>query len=86
MRSLPELVEAVPELRATSIVRTVNPYLGLPADGLGSRRVEDAALIVLAAVYAQRGPVREQLVSERPHFDRLVYAANRCPVKRGEEQ
>jgi hypothetical protein len=83
MRSLPDHVRGIPAVRATSIARAVNPYLGLSADGFGSRRVEDAALIVLAAVYAERGPVRESLIAERVSFDRLAYAVNRCPVSRG---
>ncbi len=65
MRSLPDHVRQAPAIRVTSIARAVSPYLGLSADGLGSRRVEDAALTVLAAVYAERGPVREMLVCER---------------------
>jgi hypothetical protein len=85
MRSLPDHVREAPAIRVTSIARAMNPDLGLSADGLGSRRVEDAALTVLAAVYAERGPVREMLVCERVSFDRLVYAANRCPVHRGGE-
>ena len=83
MRSLPDHVQHAPAIRLTSIARAMNPYLGLSADGLGSRRVEDAALTVLAAVYAERGPVKEMLLTERMSFDRLVYAANRCAVHRG---
>jgi hypothetical protein len=83
MRSLPDYVRGIPSVRPPSIARALGPYLGLSADPIGSRRVEDAALLVLAAVYAERGPVRESLLSERPSFDRLVYALNRCPVGRG---
>lgn len=85
MRSLPDHVRGIAWVRPPSIARAVSPYLGLSADGIGNRRVEDAALTVLAAVYAERGPVREMLLTERINFDRLVYAANRCPVHRGGE-
>ena len=83
MHSLPDHVRQAPAVRATSVARAVNPYLGLSADRLGSRRVEDAALTVLAAVLAERGPVVEAILAERLAFDRLVYAVNRCPVRRG---
>ena len=82
MRSLPEHLQQMPPARARSITRALNPYLGHSGDGLNGHRVEDAALIVLAAVYAERGPVKELLMAERITFDRVVYAINRCPVRR----
>ncbi|MEI7742868.1 MAG: hypothetical protein WCK58_03840 [Chloroflexota bacterium] len=84
MRSLPDQVLGLPGVRPQSVARAVSPYLGFATQGIGSRRVEDAALLVLAAVYADRGgPVLEALLSERMSFDRLMYAVNRCPVHRG---
>lgn len=85
MRSLPDHVRSVPHVRPISIARAASPYLGLTADGMGSRRVEDAALQILVAVYAERGPVRERLTAERLTFERVMYAVNRCPVGRGGE-
>jgi hypothetical protein len=82
MRSLPEHLRQVPPARATSITRALNPYLGRLDGGLNGYQVEDAALIVLAAVYAERGPVKELLMAERVTFDRVVYAINRCPERR----
>ena len=71
MRSLPDQVRGIPAVRPTSVARSVGPYLGLTAGGIGSRRVEDAALLVLAAIYGERGgPVLEALLTERLAFDR----------------
>jgi hypothetical protein len=84
MRSLLDQVRGIPAVRPTSVARSVGPYLGLTAGGIGSRRVEDAALLVLAAIYGERGgPVLEALLTERLAFDRVMYAVNRCPVHRG---
>ena len=83
MRSLPEAVRATREVAPRSIAASVTPYLGIPTGPAGARRLEDAAITLLAAVYAQHGPVREQLVAERLPFDRLAYAVSRCPVRRG---
>jgi hypothetical protein len=83
MRSLPDHVYGIPAVRARSLEQAMAPVIGLPAGTFSARRVEDAALTLLAAVFEQNGPVREQLVRERPHFDRLLYAVNRCQLRRG---
>jgi hypothetical protein len=83
MRSLPDHVRGIPSVRPPSIARAAGPYLGLSAAGFDSHRIEDAALQILAAAYAHRGPVRESLLAERLSFDRLVAALNRCPIGRG---
>ena len=82
MRSLPEQVGGMPAVRAMSVIRALNPHLGLAADGLRSPRVADAALTILAAAFTERGPVREVLLAERFAFDRLVHALHRCPEHR----
>jgi hypothetical protein len=83
MRSLPDHVYGIPAIPSRSIASAITPFLGIPAGSAGARRLEDAAITLLAAVYQQAGPVREQLVCERPHFDRLLYAVNRCQPSRG---
>jgi hypothetical protein len=86
MRSLPETVQQTREVVPRSIAASVTPFLGIPAGPAGARRLEDAALILLAAVYAQHDLVREQLTAERLPFDRLVHTVNRCPATRGGTQ
>ena len=83
MRSLPEAVQATPAAAARSIASSVAPFLGIPSGPAGQRRLEDAAITLLAAVYAQHSLVREQLLAERLPFDRLVYTVNRCPTRPG---
>ena len=82
MRSLPEAVQAAPAAATRSIASSVTPFLGIPA---GQRRLEDAAITLLASVFAQNALVREQLVAERLPFDRLVHTVHRCPAPRGGE-
>jgi hypothetical protein len=83
MRSLPETVRATRAVAPRSIAASVAPFLGIPNGPAGARRLEDAALTLLAAVYAQHDIVREQLLAERLPFDRLVYTVNRCPARPG---
>ena len=83
MRSLPETVRATRAVAPRSIAASVTPFLGIQTGPAGARRLEDAAITLLAAVYAQHDLVREQLVAERLPFDRLVYTVNRCPTTRG---
>ena len=85
MRSLPEAVQATPAAAARSIASSVTPFLGIPSGPAGQRRLEDAAITLLASVFAQNALVREQLVAERLPFDRLVHTVHRCPAPRGGE-
>ena len=85
MRSLPEAVQATPAAAARSIASSVAPFLGTQTGPAGQRRLEDAAITLLASVFAQNAPVREQLVAERLPFDRLVHTVHRCPERRGGE-
>jgi hypothetical protein len=61
----------------------VAPFIGERVGRLPIRHVEDAAITVLAAVYQQSGPLREQLLTERPRFERLVHTVHRCPDRGG---
>lgn len=83
MPSLPDLVRTSTATRPRSLAEAVGPFLGYAPATLSERRLEDAALIVLASVWARQGTIREQLLTDRLVFDRLVYAVNRCPVRRG---
>jgi hypothetical protein len=83
MPSLPEHVARTPAVRARSFAMAVAPFIGERVGTLPIRHVEDAANTVLAAVFQQSGPLREQLVFERPRFERLVYTVHRCPERRG---
>jgi hypothetical protein len=83
MRSLPEHVNRTPAIRPRSLAMAVAPFIGERVGSFPIRHVEDAAITVLAAVFAQSGPLREQLIFERHRFERLVQAIHRCPERRG---
>ena len=83
MSSLPEHVHRTQAIRPRSFALAVAPFLGQRVGSFPIRHVEDAAISVLAAVFQQNGPLREQLVFERPRFERLVHAVHRCPERRG---
>ena len=81
MISLPEQLRRLDPIRPRSITAAVAPYLGQRAGTLPARYVEEAALTVLAAVYQQAGPLREQLQAERPRFERLITLVHRAPER-----
>lgn len=83
MPSLLELFDRTPSVRARSFGMSVAPFIGERVGSFPIRHVEEAAIAVLAAVFQQSGPLREQLVFERPRFERLVSAVHRCPDRRG---
>jgi len=83
MSSLPEHVNRTQVIRTRSLAMAVAPFIGERVGSLPIRHVEDSAITVLAAVYQQSGPLREQLVFERHRFERLVQAVHRCPERRG---
>jgi hypothetical protein len=83
MPSLLELVDRTPGIRARSFGMSVAPFIGERVGSQPIRHVEDAAMTVLASVFHQSGPLREQLLFERPRFERLVQAVHRCPDRRG---
>jgi hypothetical protein len=86
MHSLPEHVRRIAPVRARSLALMVAPFIGGRVGSLPIRHVEDAAITVLAAVAGQSGPLREQLVTERSRFERLVHAVHRAPARRGGDQ
>ncbi len=85
MNSLPEHLRRIQPVRTRSLALMVAPFIGARVGTLPIRHVEDAAITVLAAVFGQSGPLREQLVTERSRFERLVQAVHRAPGRRGGE-
>ncbi|MHB8959628.1 MAG: hypothetical protein ACYDAN_08380 [Candidatus Limnocylindrales bacterium] len=83
MRSLPEAVRSTRAVAPRSIASSVAPFLGAPAGPAGQRRLEDAAITLLAAVYPQAGLVLEALLAERLGFECLLHAVHRCRASRG---
>jgi len=83
MPSLPDHVARTRPVQARSFALAVAPFIGERVGTFPIRHVEDAAITVLAAVFQQNGPLREQLVFERHRFERLVHAVDRCPERRG---
>lgn len=56
---------------------------GVESTPLAPRFFEEAALTVLAHVFRESGPVREQLVYEKRRFERLVQLIHRLPERGG---
>ena len=83
MPSLPEHVSRTPEVQARPFGLLVAPFIGERAGTFPPRYVEDAAITVLAAVFQQSGPIREQLLFERRRFERLANLVYRCPERWG---
>lgn len=85
MTPLAELVGRLPAVRARSIARSVGPFLEERGGPPSAHRLEAAALTVLAAVYREGGPLREELLAERARFERLVRLVHRAGHRRGGE-
>jgi hypothetical protein len=56
------------------------PFIGDRAAETPPRILEDAALTVLATVFARSGPFREQLLLDRRRFDHLIGFVHRLPA------
>ena len=82
MPSLRESVGRTSPIRPRSLSLWMAPFIGDRAAETPSRILEDAALTVLANVFARSGPFREQLLTERRHFERLTVLVHRLPVAR----
>jgi hypothetical protein len=81
MSSLRDHLARTPEIRPRAFGSFVAPFIGERASDLPPRYVEEAALTVLAAVFRQSGPIREQLVAERRRFERLTQHIHRLPER-----
>ena len=83
MPSLHEYLERTREIRPRPFGLMIAPFVGERAGTFPPRHVEEAAVTVLAAVFQQSGPIREQLLFERRRFERLANLVYRCPERRG---
>ncbi len=83
MNSIPEHVRRLEAVRPRSITSAVTQHLGPRAGTIPARYVEEAALTILASVLQQAAPLREQLLAERPRFERLASLVYRASERRG---
>jgi hypothetical protein len=83
MTSLLEHVGRTQEIRPRSFGLMVAPFIGERVGSFPPRHVEEAAISVLAAVFQQSGPIREQLLFERRRFERLANLVHRLPERGG---
>jgi len=59
------------------------PHLGDRAAETPPRILEEAAITVLATVFARSGPFREQMLLDRSRFERLAGLVLRLPAAKG---
>ncbi len=85
MPSLRDHLLRTPAVRVRDLSSWMAPSLGERATPLPDRFFEEAALTVLAHVFRESGPIREQLVHERRGFERLVQLIHRLPANGGGE-
>jgi hypothetical protein len=83
MPSLRDHLIRTTEIRPRNLSAWMAPALGERAIPLAPRFFEEAALTVLAHVFRESGPIREQLLFERRRFERLVQLIHRLPDRRG---
>jgi len=83
MPSLRDHLIRTPEVRYRNLSAWMAPALGERATPLPDRFFEEAALTVLAHVFRESGPIKEQLVYERRRFERLVQLIHRLPERGG---
>ena len=83
MPSLRDHLIRTPEIRPRNLSAWMAPALGERATPMAPRFFEEAALTVLAHVFRESGPIREQLVGERRRFEGLVHVIHRLPERGG---
>ena len=83
MPSLRDHLIRTPEVRSRNLAAWMAPALGERVTQMAPRLFEEAALTVLAHVFGESGPIREQLVFERRRFERLVQLIHRLPERGG---
>jgi hypothetical protein len=83
MPSLRDHLSRTPEVRSRNLSAWMAPALGERATPLPDRSFEEAALTVLAHVFRESGPIREQLLFEQGRFARVVQIIYRLPDRRG---
>ncbi len=83
MPSLRDHVLRTSEIRPRNLSAWMAPALVERATPMAPRFFEEAALTVLAHVFRESGPIREQLLFERHRFERLVHVIHRLPGRGG---
>jgi hypothetical protein len=83
MPSLRDHLIRTPEVRCRNLSAWMAPALGERVTPMAPRFFEEAALTVLAHVFRESGPIREQLLFEQHRFDRLVHVIHRLPERGG---
>ena len=83
MPSLRDQLDRTPQVRSRDLAAWMAPALGPQGHQMSPRFFEEAALTVLAHVFRDSGPIREQLVYERRRFERLVQLIHRLPERGG---
>ena len=83
MLSLRDHLNRTPQVRSRDLAAWMAPALGPREYQMAPRFFEEAALTVLAHVFRESGPIKEQLVYERRRFERLVQLIYRLPERGG---
>jgi hypothetical protein len=83
MPSLRDHLNRAPAVNSRDLFAWMAPALGEREMRMPPRFFEEAALTVLAYVFRDSGPLREQLVFERRRFERLVQLIHRLPARGG---
>jgi hypothetical protein len=83
MRSLRDHLVPVPVIRPRSLGAAIAPAMASRSNPATSRIVEEAAITVLAHIYAEAGPIREALTAERRRFEVLAAIVHRLPPAGG---
>jgi hypothetical protein len=80
MPSLRDSVGRTPAIRPRALSLAIAPFIGDRVAATPPRILEDAALTVLATVFARSGPFREQLLLDRRRFERIAGLVLRLPA------
>ena len=80
MSSLRDSVDRTPAIRPRALSMWVAPLMGDRAAETPPRVLEEAALTVLATVFARSGPFREQLLLDPRRFERIAGLVLRMPA------
>jgi hypothetical protein len=79
MQSLREHFVRLPEVRPRTLAGIMAPALSERSVPVSPRMLEESAAFLFAHVAQQSGPFREQLLSDRRRFVRLVDVVHRLP-------
>ena len=80
MPSLRDSLGRTPAIRPRALSLWMAPFIGDRAAETPPRVLEEAALTMLATVFARSGPFREQLLLDRRRFERIAGVLLRMPA------